>query len=128
MMKREQGFTLSELLFAICVMIPVLFGIISVTYYTLRAGETSRKVMTALQDAHTVIEQIRRESDQSLNQVVATFPNGLAVSGFNTLTNEQIVVSYADPNADPLAVTVTVNWTDQGRAMTRVLSTQVTNR
>lgn len=128
MIKQEKGFTLPELMFSICITIPVLFGIIGVTYYTLRAGETSRNVMKALQDAHTVIERIRNVSNTSLSQVVTTFPNGQAVSGFSNLTSEQVVVSYANTAADPLAVTVTVNWTDQGRTLTRALTTEVTHR
>lgn len=128
-MKANQGFTFIELLICIAIIIPVLLGAIGIDVYMMRAGQASRGVMTALQDANTVIERIRNvASNQGLNQVTATYPTGQAVAGFAGLTNEQVVVTYPSATADPLAITVTVTWQDAGRNMTRALSTQVTRR
>lgn len=129
-MKGKQGFTFIELLVCIAIIIPVLLGVFGVNIYLCRAGEMSRQVMTALQDANTVIERIRNvASNQGLTVVTATYPTGQAVAGFTSLTNEQVVVTYPNAVADPLAITVTVTWLDTaGRNMTRALSTQVTRR
>ena len=139
MLIQKKGFTLLELVFAMAIMIPLLLGIIGVNVYALHAGETSRSITTATQHAHTVIEQIRNKSRQGLSQAVAAYPNNqaftssalataLSIQQSNLLTGEQITVSYVDTNADPLAVTANVSWTDLGRNMQRSFKTWVTQR
>ena len=126
--RRGKGFTLLEVLFAIAILLPVFFAILGVNFYMARATDSARMTTTAIQDAHTVIERMRDASRQELNQVTTNFPDGQTLVGFTNLTNEQIVVDYANPNADPLSATVTVTWTDNGRNMQRNLATQITQR
>lgn len=128
MLTRKKGFTLLEVLFVMAIMIPALLSIIGVNLYAIRAGESARGITKAVQDAHTIIERIRDKSKQGLSQVVATYLSGQAVGGFTNLTNERVVVSYPNSNADPLTITVTVSWLDRGRTMARALTTQVTQR
>ena len=125
---QKRGFTLMEVVLALAILIPAVFAIIGANHYMIRMSESSRRITTALQDAHTLIERIRNTSEQGLNQVTAAYPSGGAVAGFLNLPGEQITVTYPSASADPLAITVMVNWTDQGRAMSRSLSTQVTQR
>ncbi|MBI4395079.1 MAG: type II secretion system protein [Candidatus Omnitrophica bacterium] len=131
-MKKKDGFTILEMLFALGIIIPAIFAVIGINYYMIHASENARQATTALQDAHSVIEGIRNSSAQGLSRVIANYPNGQAVAAFTglNLTNERITVSYANVNADPLVVTVTVTWTDPGGGdiRTRVLETQVTQR
>ena len=127
-MTNKQGFTLIELLFAVAIILPVLLGAVGLNVYVFRAAETSRRAMIAVQDAHTVIERIRNTSETSLAQVTTNYPNSQAVSGFSNLPSEQVVVSYPNASADPLVITVTVNWTDRQGTMSRLLTTQVTHR
>jgi len=129
-MKRKcrEGFTLVEILIALAITVPVLFGIIVSILHMYRTNEISHEVITALQDAHAVIEQIRNTSRSGVNAVTAQFPNGAAVAGFNNLTNEQVVVTYANAAADPLAVTVTTTWRNRNRVVSRGLRTRVTQR
>ena len=127
-LKDKSGLTLLELAFALAILAPILLAVIGVNLYALRAGESSRQITTAMQDAHTIIEQIRDTSEQGLNQVLTEFPDTQAVSGFSNLTNEQATVNYNDVNADPLVTTVTVQWTDRGRSINRALTTQITQR
>lgn len=127
-MKNTRGFTLIELIIALSVIVPVLLGSIGLNVYVFRMTETSRRAMVAVQDAHTVIERIRNVSKTSLVQVVSTYPSGQTVSGFSNLPSEQVTVTYPNASADPLAITVTVNWTDRQGTMTRSLATQVTHR
>jgi type II secretory pathway pseudopilin PulG len=129
MRQNQNGFTFIEILVAIAIVIPVLMGMIGVNLYTFRAGETSRSVMTAMQDGHTVIESIRNvANNQGLAAVTANFPSGQAVAGFANLTSQQVIVTYPNAAQDPLQITVTVTWDDRGRAMSRSLVTQVTRR
>lgn len=127
-MREEKGFTLIELIIALSIIVPVLLGTIGLNVYVFSINETSRRAMIAVQDAHTVIERIRNVSKTSLAQVVTTYPNGKAVSGFSNLPSEQVIVTYPNANADPLVITVTVDWADRQGAMTRSLATQVTRR
>jgi len=85
----------------------------------------------ALQDANQVIEDMRDRSGTGNfpGNVTGTYPNNGVVAGFNSLTGEQIVVSYADATADPLEVTVAVSWQEEGRrAASTSLRTLMTQR
>ncbi len=124
----KRGFTLVELLLALMVTVPALLTLMGLIAYNTRVAETSRGIMAAMQDAHTVIERMRDVSEQGLDQVTTTYPDGEAVAGFASLPNEQIIVDYTDTGVDPLAVTVTVTWRDRNRLMTRALTTQITQR
>src|SRR3989338_8574101 len=112
-MVHKKGFTLIELMIALCIVLPVLLGAIGLNVYIFRLAETSRRSTVAIQDAHTVIEQIRNTSKTNLAQVVTNYPNGQAAAGFNNLPSEQVIVTYPNASADPLAITVTVNWSDR---------------
>ncbi len=127
-MNKKQGFTLIELMIALAIIVPVLLGAIGLNVYVFRISERSRRVVVALEDAHTVIERIRNTSETSLAQVATTYPSGQAVAGFNNLPSEQVTVTYPNAAADPLVMTVTVNWSDRQGTMTRALATQVTHR
>lgn len=127
-MIHKKGFTLIELLIALCIVLPVLLGAIGLNVYIFRLAETSRHSTIAIQDAHAVIEQLRNTSKTSLAQVVANYPSGQAVAGFNNLPSEQVIVTYPNANADPLAITVTVTWSDRQGNLSRALNTWVTRR
>jgi hypothetical protein len=61
--------------------------------------------------------------------VTAVFPNGGIVNGFNTLTAETVTVTYANPASNPLDVTVTVSYWENGRRATNTaLRTLITQR
>jgi len=132
-MKRARGFTLIELLVAVVVMGFGLLALLLANTYIQQASERAYERMVAVQDAGRAAELIR---DASVNgnfpaNVTAAFPNGGAVAGFNNLTAEQVVVNYRNTNADPLDITVTTTWLEQGRRNSsfqlRTLMTQRTN-
>jgi len=130
---RMGGFTLVELLVSTIVLsIGVLATMLANTYVQ-QASERVHERMMAAQDAHRVLELIRNASVNGNfpANVTGAYPNGAAVPGFNNLSTEQVVAAYANPNVDPLDITVTTTWLEQGRRnasiQIRTLMTQRTN-
>ena len=127
----SRGFTLVEMLIALLILAVAIAGVLfaGVTSRSMTAARHERVV--ALQDAGRVIE-LMRDASASGNfpaNVLAAYPDGGAVAGFNNLSGEQLVVTYLDTAADPLDVTVTANWLEQGsRAVTARLETLMTQR
>lgn len=112
----RKGFTLTELLISLFVIALGLLGMILSNTYVQRTSEVAHERMVATQDAHRAIELMRNTSasGEFPDNVTRAFPNGAAVAGFNNLTNESVTVVYADPDADPLNITVTTNWAQRG--------------
>ena len=56
------------------------------------------------------------------------WPNGAEVGGINILPENAFIVTYTDPDANPLEVTVTCNWVSlPGRGMTVSVTTILTD-
>ncbi len=108
----NKGFTLFELLIAAVILFLALILALEASSNLNQSNELAHQSVTALQDAHRAVEAMRNASTQGNfpANVTTQFPAGQAIAGFTTLTNEQVVPTYADPNADPLTVTVTVTW------------------
>jgi prepilin-type N-terminal cleavage/methylation domain-containing protein len=113
----ESGFTLIELMITVGVVLLALVGYVGANIAVQQASNAAFEATVALQDANRVIEQMRNTASGGAfpGNVVAAFPNNAAVAGFNNLTGETITVGYADPTSDPLTVTVTVAWSENGR-------------
>jgi prepilin-type N-terminal cleavage/methylation domain-containing protein len=122
--KRRKGFTLTELLISLFVIAIGLLGMVLGNTHVQQGSESAHERMVATQDAHRVIELMRNTSANGNfpDNVATSFPNGRAVAGFNNLNSEQVVVTYADPEADPLNITVTTTWRERG---VRIVSTQL---
>ena len=119
--KKEKGFTLIELMITIAVVILALLGLLSANTMMMRTSGTVFERAVATQHANQVVERIRDLATGSLASVTTTFPNaGVVNSALYTstaselLSNESVSVIYADPAANPLDATVTVNWNAQG--------------
>jgi len=130
---KRSGFTMIELMVSIIVVGFALLAVLLANTAIQQASERARERMIATQDAHRVVELIRNASVNGNfpANVVTAFPNGGAVAGFNNLTNEQVVASYSNTAVDPLDITVTTTWLEQGRrnalVQLRTLMTQRTN-
>ncbi len=128
---KQQGFTLIELMIALAVTALAIVGYIGANLIVQQNSEALFEKTLALQDASRVIEQMRNaaQTGQFPNNVTGVFPNGAQVTGFNNLTNEQVIVTYASSTANPLDATVTVTWLSNGRrATTTALRTFITQR
>lgn len=74
-------------------------------------SDTAREENVATHDLMAAVEDILCTP---FANVTTTYPDGQAVPKFTRLhlRDEQIVVRYDDPTADPLLVTITATWSD----------------
>lgn len=128
--KGSEGFTLVEVLISLVICVVTLTAILFSNGRVGTANEVAFQRMTAVQDAHQVVERMRETAVLALfpNNVMTAFPEGAAVAGFQNLLNETVTVNYGGA-ADPLDVTVTVSWQDPaGRQMQYRMYTLMTQR
>lgn len=91
--------------------------------------ESSRNRIQAMNDIRTVTEAIRDRSGSGLAAVTQTnWTDWARQNGVTALEEEAVTVTYADPSADPLKVTVQVAWRERNRNRMLAMSTRVTSR
>ena len=129
----SRGFTFIELMIAMVVAaLTILFFVTTQTTLQVNA-ETAYEKKVAAQDGHRLLEQIRltAKSGTFPSNVTTAFPAG-STSGYTSMSaaaSETMTVAYASSTADPLVVTVTVNWTGYNRrTSTQTLRTMITQR
>ena len=134
MKKTNLGFTMMETLMAISLFGLALFGTLELITVALASGKFSENRTIALNDMRLILERIRTEAET----------NGLAgVTGTNWTTwanqnlcnpvcdleGENTTVTYPQGvTGDPLAIQVTINWTEKGKASQYIVDTMVTKR
>ncbi|MBM3289648.1 MAG: prepilin-type N-terminal cleavage/methylation domain-containing protein [Candidatus Hydrogenedentes bacterium] len=128
---QKQGFTLLELVTALAIFTIVLGATAQalISYYTALDFQDQRN--TALRHCTAVISQMREVRDDNPDDfpgaIVARWPDDGAVADVPTMRAEAVNVSYVNPNADPLEVTVRTQWVDlHGRPATFSVSTMLT--
>ena len=123
---RKRGFTLLELLIAAVILFVALGLAIGASSNLFQSNELSYQVVIATEDAHRVLEQMRKEAANGSfpSNVVTKFPQNQAVAGFTSLNGEQVTVAYVSTTSNPLNVTVTVTW----NAVTKTTGTRVVSR
>lgn len=128
-MKCKNGFTLLELLISCFILVFASASILLMFITSTFLLDDSRHATVALNDAQTVLEEIRRVANASLSNVVSTdWQNWAAGNGLNTLNEENIQVTFADSSSDPLEVNVSVNWNEKTRARALKLKQIITQR
>ena len=114
MEKNNRGFSLVEILIVCLLLSVVIIG----CFYVFHAGfalmEQLRGSVIALNDAGSVIENMRNINPITAANLTAIYPDGAVVPGFNNLGSESVIVEYEDLSADPIKVFVTVTWQGQG--------------
>ena len=128
---RERGFTLIEIMISMLVMAAVMVSILTANTLLSQASEGVYQRLFAIQDANQVIERMRIAAVTGTfpGNVTAVYPNNGTVAGFTSLTSETVTVSYVDATTNPLDVTVTVAYSENGRRATNTaLRTFVTQR
>lgn len=122
-----------ELMISAAILVAVVLPVIMLFYYYLVAMDISRNTTIAVSDAAFIIESMRGTDPFTLNNVVSAYPNGADVAGSigpQKLKDETVRVFYQNPSADPLIVTVQVDWEDQVKVRVRQLTidTMMTQR
>ncbi len=128
-LKGQEGLTLLELVITSAIVLLVLVGFMKANTSISKASESAFERTLALQDANQVLERMRNIAAAGTQSVVAAFPQSSLVLGFATLANQTVTVNYVDPNADPLDVTIQVNWLEHGlRGVNAHLRSYITQR
>lgn len=113
------------------VMAAVLLAIMTANAMISQTSEAAYQRLVAVQDANQVIERMRNTAitGNFPGNVTAAYPNGGSVGGFTSLTSETVTVAYTSTVTNPLDVTVTVNYLENGRrAANTALRSLITQR
>lgn len=130
--KKNSGFTLLEVMISSAILIVALLGLIAVYTGCFTLNEGARNLTIAINDAQCVMEEIRdRNIPSNITQedwtdwALKNPPDG---GGCNSLNNETIAVTWIPNEADPLEITVTVEWKEKGRDRNAQLITLLAER
>ncbi len=129
--KSKTGTTLIEILFATLVFTLALSGLMSSVFAIVTLVDAAKDTSIATSNLNNMMEKIRVTP---FANIVSDFPDTQidgpvgnpysAIVGGYTLNNEHIVANFADPNVNPLEISIRVNWQDkQGRPRNMALST-----
>jgi len=125
----KKGVTLVEIMVSVFVLSIGITG--SLAYFTTAKSATllSRDTTTATSHGEYILEEMSALS--TLAEIVSEndpeyWNTFIAAQNLNTLDNEVITIAFADPDADPLNITVTVDWQTNTRARNISLVTELT--
>jgi len=121
----KKAFTLAELMIATAVMVGVAVPVLWLFLNYLILMDMNKNTTIAINDASCILENIRNVDPFTPSNVTVNYPQGQDLSGRigpKKLRNEAIYVTYQNPGADPLTITVTVNWQDEVKIRNRSLS------
>lgn len=132
--RNKKGLTLIEVLVATSIIVFASLGLLQFYLSTLSLSETNNQESLAMTHVATMLEAIRCTP---FSQITTDFPDGVVdgsvgnayatlVGGY-VLPQEHIIVSYVNPNNDPLEITARINWQDKrGAARAAYLFTKKT--
>lgn len=125
----KRGLTLVEAVIAMAVVALAILACIAANIKVQHSAEATFERMAAIQDAHQVLEQMRNAANNGSFPTNVTSAFNGNVTGFSNLSDEQMEVTYADANANPLDTTVTVTWQENGlRTVSKSLRSLITPR
>ena len=111
-MKREEGFTLLELLFAVSILVAVIAGMVRLFVFTSTQADIAGRKTIAVSEAQTKLEEIRNHD----YDLVATDygSGGTPGNTFNLSLIDGMGVIYIDSsNAELLVLEVVVSWNNK---------------
>ena len=124
---REQGFTLIEVVVAAMLITTASLVAFPTVLSFFDLSKTAKELNIATHDLQAATEDILATP---FSQITSTYTDGQPIPKYRGLhlNQEVILISYADPLADPLEVTLEVQWLNfRGRlqnSQTRILRTQ----
>lgn len=123
------GFTLVEIVVALGIFATSVVVLMAVYVSIATLRESNRNTTQAMADARSVLEAMRDRSVSGLASVTAVdWMEWAQDNGLTSLQDEEITVTYADEEDDPLEISIQVNWTERGRTRSAVLNTLMTQR
>lgn len=111
---RCRGLTFIELMIALAILSVVALVAFPTMLSFLDLSDSARQENVATHDLMSAVEDVM---STPFTQITTTYPQGQAIPKYQGLhlPNEAILVTYDDPKADPLLVTLTVSYDDAKR-------------
>lgn len=126
---KRRGFTLMEVMMSVGIFTPASLMLLGAFLGSAHLSESNRNLTRAMNDGRVVLEAIRQTSSNGLATVRATDWRNWALSnGLNSLGSESVVVTFPDPAADPMPVTMQVQWQEQRRTKSIFIQSLITRR
>jgi prepilin-type N-terminal cleavage/methylation domain-containing protein len=109
--KRDDGLTLVEVMIALAILSVVSLVAFPTLLSFVDLSDTARSENVGTHDLMSAVEDV---ISTPFTQVTATYPQGQAIPKYQALhlQNESVVVTYDDPLADPLIVTLSLKYND----------------
>lgn len=127
--RSKAGFSLLEVVLSIAIFSIVIAASLACTIHIITLSDAAHDRTAATNHTRRLIEEIRERADTGLGTVTAANWALWAVNnGLNTLDNEVFQVNYTNVNADPLEMTVRVDWTTRGFPYNHQIVTRMTDR
>lgn len=121
----KKGLSLVEVLFSVLFISTAVAS--SLLYFSSAQAATALAKDTTIATNHAtyILEEMRMLDD--LATVTDTnWDDFVSINNLNDLMNEDIEISFVDTSADPLNVTITVNWTTHTRQHNLSMETEIT--
>jgi len=119
------GFTLVELLIAVLVLAGAISGILMLFTTSMISSQQAWDTTVATSHGEHVLEEMQaRDSLDSI--LTVNWRRWVEEQRLNTLPNEVIEVTFADPESDPLDIQVQVDWVRKSRMRNITFNTKMT--
>ena len=124
-----RGVSLLEVMIAVAIIAIGAIVLVAQLESSYKINNDTRETNKAMAHLEAAMEKV---INTTFSNIITTYPqNGSVylteIDCSDLLPSEHIVVTYADPDADPLEVRVTITWTSfNGRNKSRTLTTMVT--
>jgi len=123
--KQKKGFTLVELLIAVLVLAGAISGILMLFTTSMISSQQAWDTTVATFHGEHVLEEMQaRDSLDSI--LTVNWRRWVEEQKLNTLPDEVIEVTFADPDNDPLDIQVQVDWVRKSRVRNVTLNTKMT--
>ena len=123
--KQKKGFTLVELLIAVFILSGAISGVLLLYTTSIVSSQQAWDTTVATSHGEHVLEEMLARD--TLDSVLAVNWEGWVVGQrLNSLPDEVIKVTFADPDSDPLEVEVRIDWLRKSRIHNVTLNSKIT--
>lgn len=120
--KKNKGFTLVELMFAVSVLLISILALLSGFFGALFLNNSSNNLTTAVNDAQYVLEQIKGLDYTCIQN---NFDGCYTLPEFSNLSDETVGLSCVSAGTNMSKVNVTINWQDKQKTRSFSLATYI---